>query len=76
MTAPAARATASGVLIGAELAAAKPYWLGQNVAIIGGGTIAAIYARALSAVGLQATVTDGTAVTLAGLCAAKSLLKD
>ncbi len=71
-----ARAQASGLLIGAELAAARPYWLGQSVAIIGGGTIAGIYDRALASVGLVATVTDGTAITLAGLTAAHTLVKE
>ena len=42
-----ARARLSGLLIGAELAAAKPYWLGQRVAVLGAGDLAALYARAL-----------------------------
>jgi 2-dehydro-3-deoxygalactonokinase len=63
----AARARLSGLLIGAELAAARPYWLGQRVAILGASTLARTYARALAAQGLDAELLDGTALTLAGL---------
>lgn len=63
----AARARLSGTLIGAELAAARPYWLGQKVALIGAAKLSATYARALAAQGVTAQVLDGTACTLAGL---------
>lgn len=46
-----ARAQLSGTLIGAELAAARPYWLGQNVALIGEGQIAECYGAALAGQG-------------------------
>ena len=39
-------------LIGAELAAAKPYWLGQNIALLGASPLADVYAQALAAQGL------------------------
>ena len=68
----AARARLSGTLIGAELAGARPYWLGQRVTMIGAGGLAALYATALAAQGLQADLADGAAMTLAGLCAAHS----
>ena len=69
------RARLSGLLIGAELAAARPYWLGQQVAVIGAGRIAGIYVAALAAQGVPATQVQGDSVTLAGLTAAYKRLK-
>lgn len=69
MTAPQARARLSGLLIGAELAAARPYWLGQEVALIGTSTLARVYARALASLGVEARVLPGPECTLAGLAA-------
>src|SRR6056297_1956225 len=46
----------TGHLIGAELAAARPYWLGQSVAIIAPGTAAAGHVEALEAQGVPVTV--------------------
>lgn len=63
----AARSRLSGLLIGMELAASKPYWLGQPVALIGSPRLSAAYARALAAQGVVARSLDGTACTLAGL---------
>jgi len=68
---PAARSRLSGLLIGAELAAARPYWLGQRVILVGSPRLAAAYARALAAQGLTAEALDATACTLAGLAAAR-----
>ncbi|WP_425502772.1 2-dehydro-3-deoxygalactonokinase [Rubricella aquisinus] len=65
---PAARL--SGILIGAELAAMKPYWLGQDVALIGSDKLCALYAQALRLTGLEARILDATRMTLAGLAAA------
>ena len=45
-----ARARLSGLLIGLELAGARPYWLGQQIAVIGAGRISTLYVKAL---GLQ-----------------------
>ena len=67
---PVSRSRLSGLLIGAELAAARPYWLGQNIALVGGRTQAMLYASALEAQGVPATVADGERMTLAGLTAA------
>ena len=67
---PAARARLSGLLIGIELAAARPYWLGQRVTLIGAETLAAAYDRALKTQGVEAqrlAVTDCTLVGLASL---------
>lgn len=68
----AARARLSGLLIGAELAAARPYWLGQRVALIGAPALAQRYAAALALQGLDAQSLDGRACTLAGLAAARA----
>jgi 2-dehydro-3-deoxygalactonokinase len=66
-----ARARLSGLLIGAEIAAARPYWLGQRVVLVGGAALSASYARALASQGLTAETLDATACTLAGLAAAR-----
>lgn len=68
----AARARLSGLLIGAELAAARPYWLGQRVALIGAPALARTYAAALAHQGLTAECLDVRACTLAGLAAARA----
>ena len=65
-----ARARLSGILIGSELAAARPYWLGQQVAIIGSKAVSQLYRSALQAQGLPVSECDATAMTLAGLTAA------
>ena len=70
----AARARLSGLLIGAELASTRPYWLGQAVAIVGASDLSAIYAAAMNAQGVVCKVADGEAMTLRGLRAAKSAL--
>ena len=75
MGAAAAKGRLSGLLIGAEIAGAKPYWLGQNVALIGAGPLVALYARALAAQGVPVTLTDGAGITLAGLTAAYKRLE-
>ena len=64
-----ARARLSGLLIGAELAAARPYWLGQPVAIVGAVGMSNAYARALAAQGVGAQMLSATECTLAGLSA-------
>jgi 2-dehydro-3-deoxygalactonokinase len=71
----AANARLSGLLIGAELAAAKPYWLGQRVVLIGAPKLSAHYARALASQGLSAERLDITACTLSGLASARGLLQ-
>ncbi len=71
-----ARARLSGLLIGAELAAAKPYWLGQRVAVIGAERLSLNYAQALATLSVPVTTHDATVMTLAGLTAARALLPD
>ena len=60
----------SGLLIGAEIAGARPYWLGQNVAIVGDQKLMALYERALKAQGAFVSIGDATGATLAGLWSA------
>lgn len=71
-----ARAGLSGSLIGLELAAARPYWLGQQVVLIGAPAMVAIYDRALGHLGAMVARHSGDDVTLAGLCAAYQMFKD
>lgn len=61
------RARLSGLLIGAELAATRPYWLGQPVVVAGARPLGDLYARALVAQGVTARAMDADALTLAGL---------
>lgn len=69
--AEASRARLSGTLIGAELAASKPYWLGQQVAVIGAPDVARLYVTALAEQGVPATDVQGDRMTIAGLNAAR-----
>jgi 2-dehydro-3-deoxygalactonokinase len=62
-----AKSRLSGLLIGAELAAAKPYWLGQSLTIIGAKSMGDGYAAALAAQHVPVIRTDTTRMTLAGL---------
>lgn len=62
----AARARLSGLLIGADLAAARPYWLGQQVLVSGPPTLAKLYDRALHAQGTQCLAKEVEALILAG----------
>lgn len=75
LPATSARARLSGLLIGAELAAAKPYWLGQQIAVIGAGGLSKLYVDALAAQSAPATQVKGDAITIAGLTAAYRRLK-
>jgi len=70
-----ARSRLSGMLIGLELAAAKPYWLGQRIALIGAPVLSARYAAALTTQGAGSETLDATACTLAGLAAARGVLQ-
>ena len=68
--ADAALGRLSGLMIGAELAGARTYWQGQNVALIGASRIGALYGRALAAQGVTADITSGEEIVVAGLSAA------
>lgn len=65
-----ARARLSGMLIGTELAATKPYWLGQHVVLIGAPKLSHLYATALTAQGIPHEMANVTEMTLGGLAAA------
>ncbi|MEX0303858.1 MAG: 2-dehydro-3-deoxygalactonokinase, partial [Leisingera sp.] len=62
-----ARGRLWGLLLGAELAAARPYWLGQNLALIAEPALQTLYAAALEAQGLPVTLADPQRMTLEGL---------
>ncbi|KIC51128.1 2-dehydro-3-deoxygalactonokinase [Tateyamaria sp. ANG-S1] len=66
----AARARLSGLLVGAELASMRPYWLGQQVALIGAEALSQAYAEALGAQGVPTQMAGAEEMTLAGLTAA------
>lgn len=66
----AARARLSGLLIGAELASMRPYWLGQQVALIGAESLCRAYSDALGAQSVPCHMAGVEDMTLAGLSAA------
>ncbi len=68
----AARARLSGLLIGLELAAARPYWLGQQVAVLGAETPGEAYVTALSAQAVPTRRVDAGELALEGLRAARA----
>jgi len=70
-----ARARLSGLLIGAELAAARPYWLGREVVLVGAPAAAAAYAAALGLCGAATRHSEADATTLAGLAAARAAMQ-
>ncbi len=67
LSAPDVRARLSGLLIGMELAATKPYWLGQRITVIGDAGLMALYDLALSEESVKPGLEDGLDMTLAGL---------
>ncbi|MBO6626403.1 MAG: 2-dehydro-3-deoxygalactonokinase [Roseicyclus sp.] len=70
LTPEAARGQLSGGLIGAELAAARPYWLGQQVVVAGAPALAALYVEALASQGAAARMLDAGPLTRTGLARA------
>lgn len=69
-----AKARIAGLLIGAELAAARPWWLGQNLVVMGDGWLADCYAAALAAQGVVAGRADPAQAWLAGMTAARQAI--
>lgn len=67
------RAQIWGFLIGAELAAARPYWLGQQLAVIGNADSAEAYHRALSLQGAPSMVANDTDTLLRGINARRNV---
>ncbi len=72
----AARGRLSGFLIGAELAAARPYWLGQEVAVAAAPGLASLYAAALGAQGVAVRTLDADPLTRLGLARAWSAMRE
>ena len=69
-----ARARLSGLLIGMELAAARGWWLGTDVLLMGDGVQAGAYRTALAAEGVAARIAPAEDATLAGLIAARAAI--
>ncbi len=69
-----ASARLSGALIGAELAAARPFWLDRTPVVVGSGRLAALYSTAIGTVGAGARSADAADMTLAGLASARARL--
>ncbi|WP_281825539.1 2-dehydro-3-deoxygalactonokinase [Jannaschia rubra] len=72
----AARSRLSGLLIGAELAGARPYWLGRDIVVMGESGIAGAYRTALDLQGVRARQVGAEEMTLSGLRAAYEDLKE
>jgi 2-dehydro-3-deoxygalactonokinase len=64
------------LLVGAELAATKPYWLGMPIAVLGADGLADAYTAALSAQGIEVSRIDAGEATRAGLIAARQMQKE
>ncbi|GAB5430808.1 MAG: 2-dehydro-3-deoxygalactonokinase [Epibacterium sp.] len=71
----AARARASGYLLGMEVEAMREDWQGRPVAMVGENEIAQAYATALRLQGASVEILDAQDITLAGLCAARAQMK-
>jgi 2-dehydro-3-deoxygalactonokinase len=69
-----ARARLAGLLTGLELAGARPYWLGQRLAVIGPPEEARRYAAALAAQGAAPETHHGDSLVIEGLAAARAAL--
>lgn len=67
-----ARGRLAGLLSGAELAAAKPWWLGREIIVVGDGPRADRQLRALAAQGAPARRVAAEEATLAGLALART----
>lgn len=66
----------SGLLIGAELAAARAFWQQGPVVLIGAPELTRLYDRLLQAQGIRPRHQDGGTLVLAGLTAAHDLLQE
>ncbi|MCT4557247.1 MAG: 2-dehydro-3-deoxygalactonokinase [Pelagimonas sp.] len=69
------RARLLAYLIGAELAATRAYWLGQDVVILGVSPLAQRYQHALAAQGAMVRCVDDRGLALAGLRAAHAAIR-
>lgn len=68
------RSILSGLLIGAELAATKPWWMGRDVVLTGSDKTTRAYGAALRAQGITPKILPADAMTLAGLSALRETL--
>ncbi len=66
-----ARSILSGLLVGAELGATKPWWMGRDIVVTGAQETMRVYASALGAQGLAPRLMPADDMTLAGLTAAR-----
>ena len=66
----------SGLLIGAELGAARDFWQGRRTVIIGAPDLAALYETPLRTAGAEVARMDGGELVLAGLTAARLALQE
>lgn len=62
-----------GAFIGLELASMKPYWLGQQVALVAPGALQEAYRIALGGLGLAPVTADAEEMLLAGFRAVRGL---
>ena len=67
LSSASARSRLSGLIIGSELAGAKPYWSGQTVALIGDPALSKLYSDALNSLGINSAIFDPKQLTLQGL---------
>lgn len=70
LDAATARARLSGTLIGLELAATRPWWLGQSITLIGAEPLCNLYQAALETQGAPSVWLDAATAVRAGLYAA------
>lgn len=66
----------SGLIIGAEIGAARPIWQDSPVSIVGAPGISQLYARALTDQDASVQQFDGSELVLSGLIAAHHQLQD
>ncbi|KGJ06825.1 2-dehydro-3-deoxygalactonokinase [Paracoccus halophilus] len=66
----------SGLLIGAELGAARDFWHDRTTIVIGAPALARLYETPLRAAGADAAHLDGGELVLAGLTAARTALQE
>ncbi|MGI9394046.1 MAG: 2-dehydro-3-deoxygalactonokinase [Boseongicola sp.] len=70
------RSRLSGLLIGAELAAARAYWLGQQIILIGNENLVQLYSAALDLQGAPSKSINANDATLTGLGVARDLIME
>lgn len=74
LTGETARATLSGLLLGAEMSAARAYWQGKDVVLVGEDGLSQAYAAALRTQDVAPHILDSEDTTLNGLRKAQAQL--